>query len=159
MEDIKYTVESPAHSQSIQQTCKNLTFIEQHPSLKQLLSRMPDEIAASFTEKQLAHLVTAVGARKWGKHSIDLRGTFRLPFIKRRFYYVLLFGRNYRQLSRQERQLSALATAFITSFFILLCSLMGLVLLYLIKSALGIDLIEGYSLGIWGWFKSLWSYG
>lgn len=159
MEEIENSAGSVFNTESIQQTSKNLTFIEKHPSLKQLLSRMPDEIAASFSEKQLAHLVTAIGARKWGKHNIDLRGTFRLPFVKRRFYYVLLFGRNYRQLSRQEKQLSALATALITTLFIVLCSLLGLVLLYLIKSALGIDLIEGYSLGIWGWFKSLWDYG
>jgi hypothetical protein len=33
--------------------------------------------------------------------------------------------------------------------------LAGLLLLYLVKSALGIDLFDGYSFGIWHWFKSL----
>lgn len=141
------------------QCTANEAFIEQHPSLKQLLSRMPKEVASSFNEQQLTHLVTAIGARKWGKHSVDWRGTFRLPFVKQRFYYVLLLGRNFRQLSRQEKQLTLIATASITALFMLACTLLGLVVLYLIKSALGIDLIEGYSLGLWEWFKSLWSNG
>lgn len=33
--------------------------------------------------------------------------------------------------------------------------LTGLLLLYLLKSALGIDLVPGFSLGIWGWFKDV----
>jgi hypothetical protein len=37
--------------------------------------------------------------------------------------------------------------------FVLLGSLCGLVIIYLIKSALGIDLLEGFSLGLWGWFN------
>lgn len=31
-----------------------------------------------------------------------------------------------------------------------LCALLAL---YLIKSALGVNLVEGYSLGVWGWFQ------
>jgi hypothetical protein len=30
-----------------------------------------------------------------------------------------------------------------------------LIVLYLIKSALGINLFEGFSLGLWDWLKSL----
>jgi hypothetical protein len=33
---------------------------------------------------------------------------------------------------------------------------MGILVLYLVKSALGINLIEGFSFGIWDWFKGLW---
>jgi hypothetical protein len=29
----------------------------------------------------------------------------------------------------------------------------GILVLYLIKSALGIDLIPGFSFGVWGWFQ------
>ena len=32
-------------------------------------------------------------------------------------------------------------------------TLLGLLILYLVKSALGIDLVPGFSLGTWGWFK------
>ncbi|MCP3667405.1 MAG: hypothetical protein GY696_33745 [Gammaproteobacteria bacterium] len=39
--------------------------------------------------------------------------------------------------------------------FISFSILMGLLVRYLVKSALGIDLIPGFSLGIWGGFKAL----
>jgi hypothetical protein len=32
---------------------------------------------------------------------------------------------------------------------------LGLLVLYLFKSALGINLFAGFSLGIWDWFKTL----
>lgn len=30
---------------------------------------------------------------------------------------------------------------------------LAVLVLYLVKSALGIDLVPGFSLGVWGWFK------
>jgi len=32
-------------------------------------------------------------------------------------------------------------------------SVLGVLILYLVKSALGIDLIPGFSFGVWGWFQ------
>jgi len=127
--------------------------ISNQPTIKKLLSRMPVEVANSFTEEQLTHLLTAVGSRSWGKHKVDLRGTFKLPFYQWRFYYVFLAGKNYRELSRQEKNMSILITTLISTLFLLFSATLGLLILYLIKSALGIDLFPGFSLGIWGWFK------
>ena len=127
--------------------------IANQPAIKKLLSRMPEEVASSFTDEQLTHLLTAVGSRSWGKHKVDFRGTFKLPFYQWRYYYVLLAGRNYRELSRQERRMSIVITAIVSSLFLLFSAGLGLLVLYLIKSALGIDLFPGFSLGIWGWFK------
>lgn len=127
--------------------------ITNQPAIKKLLSRMPAEVANSFTEEQLTHLLTAVGSRSWGKHKIDVRGTFKFPFYQWRFYYVLLAGRNHRELSRQEKKMSIIITAIVSSFFLIFCTTLGLLILYLIKSALGIDLFPNFSLGIWGWFK------
>ena len=127
--------------------------ITEQPAIKKLLSRMPEEVANSFTDEQLTHLLTAVGSRGWGKHKVDFRGTFKLPFYQWRYYYVILAGRNYRELSRQEKRTSLLITAILSSVFIFFSVSLGLLVLYLIKSALGIDLFPGFSLGIWGWFK------
>jgi hypothetical protein len=127
--------------------------ISNQPAIKKLLSRMPEEVANSFTDEQLTHLLTAVGSRSWGKHKIDYRGTFKLPFYQWRYYYVLLAGKNYRELNRQEKRLSLLATTLFSSLFLMFSAALGLLILYLIKSALGIDLFPGFSLGIWGWFK------
>lgn len=127
--------------------------ISNQPAIKKLLSRMPEEVANSFTEEQLTHLLTAIGSREWGKHKIDFRGTFKLPFYQWRFYYVLLAGKNFRELSRQEKRMSIIITAIASSLFLMFCAGLGLLILYLVKSALGIDLFPNFSLGIWGWFK------
>ena len=42
--------------------------ISEQPAIKQLLSRMPEEVTNSFTDEQLTHLLTAVGSRSWGKY-------------------------------------------------------------------------------------------
>jgi len=98
----------------------------------------------------------ALGSRNWGKHKIDFRETFPIPFFSSKIYYVFLMGRNYRDLKRQERLVSAFALAIFVILLITLSVLMGILVLYLIKSALGINLIEGFSFGIWHWFKGLW---
>jgi len=118
---------------------------------------MPDDIANSFNDDQLTHLMTAVGSRRWGKHSVDLRGTIKIPLIKWRFYYVVLLGKNFRELSRKEKQLSILTTTLFTTLFLTASTLLGILVLYLIKSALGIDIFPGFSFGIWDWFKNLWN--
>ena len=38
--------------------------------------------------------------------------------------------------------------------FLALCTLLGLLALYIAKSAAGIDLFPGFSLGIWGWINA-----
>nr|WP_232349049.1 3-phosphoshikimate 1-carboxyvinyltransferase [Neptunomonas qingdaonensis] len=106
----------------------------------------------SFTQEQLAALKIAFGARKWGQHPVDLRGT--LKFWRWRYYFVFLAGRNKRDLSRREQDLSRIATAFAVASFLLFATIVGLIVLYLIKSALGIDIFPNYSLGLWGWFKT-----
>ncbi|MBU1438879.1 MAG: 3-phosphoshikimate 1-carboxyvinyltransferase [Gammaproteobacteria bacterium] len=127
--------------------------IRQDPGIKKLLSRMPAEVGASFSEQQLAHLRIALGARQWGKHQLDIRGTLRI--FHWRYYYVLVAGRNSRDGQRSQQQLSRLMLALVISVLLVISTMFGLLVLYLVKSALGIDIFEGFSLGIWSWFKAL----
>lgn len=120
--------------------------------IARLLERMPEDVAKSFNEEQLSHLRNAIGAREWGKHKLDLRGTIKL--FKWRYYYVILAGRNRRSLSHKELRLAMFLNALILSSFVSISVLFGLIILYLLKSALGIDLIDGWSLGLWTWFKA-----
>lgn len=120
--------------------------------IARLLQRMPEDVAKSFNEEQLSHLRNAIGAREWGKHKLDLRGTIKL--FKWRYYYVILAGRNRRTLSYKELRLAMFLNALILSSFVSISVLFGLIILYLLKSALGIDLIDGWSLGLWTWFKA-----
>lgn len=49
--------------------------------------------------------------------------------------------------------LQRLSMALVLSVFLLFSAALGILLLYLVKSALGIDLIPGFSFGVWGWFQ------
>jgi hypothetical protein len=131
------------------------TDIRDEQTIKQLLQKMPDEVNNSFSEQQLTHIFTALGTKNWANHSVDLRGAFKIPFIPKRYYYVVLFGQNRRDVSRYEAKLSTLAMASVLGLGVMFCILLGLLVLYLIKSALGIDLFANFSLGIWSWFKSV----
>ena len=119
-----------------------------------VLDRMPDDVVASFTQTQIEHLHSALGVRSWKKHDIDLRSTFSIPFTSVKIYYVFLVGKNKRDLSRREVHISAITSLFITVTFLSFSFLVGLVMLYLLKSALGINLFDGFSLGLWDWFKN-----
>ena len=118
-----------------------------------LLCRLPDETALSLTDKQLRHIKVAVGNGGYRKHKIDYRGTIPIPFYPSRVYFVLLMGRNIRVVTRNEKSMALMTILFLTILFLSLSTLLGLVLLYILKSALGINLFEGFSLGLWGWLK------
>jgi hypothetical protein len=65
----------------------------------------------------------------------------------------VLAGRNRRVLTDREQAIQRLAMATTLAVFITFSALVGILVLYLIKSALGIDLIPGFSFGVWGWFQ------
>lgn len=124
-------------------------------TLQSLLAKMPMDVQNSFTEKQLSHIRLALGARTWGSHKVDLRSTFK--FFRYRYYYVFVAGRNRRELSRKEKRAGMLIQSALITGFVLFSASFGILVLYLAKSALGIDLIPGFSFGVWDWFKSLFN--
>lgn len=130
---------------------KNTARLKHDPALKHLLSRMPEEIAESFNEEQLANLKVALGARSWGKHAIDFRST--ITFFSHRYYYVFVAGRNRREMTRAEKRLGLLIQSALLTGFLVISTLIGVLVLYLVKSALGIDIFPNFSFGVWAWFK------
>ena len=126
--------------------------IRSDETIATLLRKMPEDIQASFTEPQLAQLRVVLGARQWGKHKVDVRGTFGIGRF--RYYYVFVAGRNIRTQQRRG-QISQLMLASIIALLLIVSFAVGLLLLYLLKSALGIDLFSDFSLGVWGWFQGL----
>ena len=132
-----------------------LSNLQQDPAIRSLLERMPKNIQTTFTDEQLAHLKIAIGARQWGNHAVDCRGVVK--FFKYRYYYVFLAGRNRRELSLKEQKIARLSQALILSIAATFIILLTLLILYLIKSALGIDIFDGYSFGVWSWFKGLFN--
>ena len=123
------------------------------PIVQRILEKIPKDQQDSFTQDQLLALKMAFGARRWFSHPLDLRGSVK--FWRWKFYYVILAGTEKRELSPAEKRLARMANITVISAFLTLSVLSGLLLLYLLKSALGIDLLPNFSLGIWSWFKKL----
>lgn len=123
------------------------------PAIRSFLNRMPEEIQETFTDEQLMHLKVAIGARQWGRHSLDYRGVFKA--FKYRYYFVFLAGRNRRELTHSQIKRSLIGQSLFVSAIVCLFILLGLFIIYIIKSAAGIDIFSDYSFGIWAWFKSL----
>ncbi len=125
--------------------------MRQEPNIQHILERMPKDVADSFTEKQLAHINTALAGRHWGNHKLDLRGTISL--WKNRYYFVFLAGKDKRDYSRAQTRVGRFIVAVFTTAFFTISIALGLLVLYLLKSWLGINLFEDFSLGLWDWFK------
>lgn len=115
--------------------------------IRDLLQRMPASIARTFTQTQLQALETAVATRQWGRHPIDIRGS--IPWGSHRYFFAMLAGRNRRDMSEQEKALDNAFAILLFLGFLSFCAVCGFVTLYLIKSALGIDIFADYSLGLW----------
>ncbi len=127
------------------------TSLELDPFVIGLKQRLPEELRESFSDEQLQGLRSALATRSWARHKVDLRGTFNI--WRTQYYFVVVAGRNKRSLSRAQQKLSLAAKAGAITVFLFFSVLLGLVLLYVLKSALGIDLLPGHSLGLWDWLK------
>ncbi len=125
--------------------------IRDDPFIKSLLAKLPPQSSETFTDGQLVALKAALGGRSWGAHAIDWRRT--LSFWRWHYYLVFLAGRNHRALTRREHELQRLALATILVTFGTVSTLFGILVLYLVTSALSIDQLPGFSFAVWDWFK------
>jgi hypothetical protein len=125
--------------------------IQADPVITKLLDKVPADMRSSFTSEQLLALKIALGGRTWGAHAVDARWT--LKWWRWQYYFVFLAGRNRRVLTDREQTIQRMAMATFLALFLTFSTVVGLLVLYLIKSALGIDLIPGFSFGVWGWFQ------
>jgi transposase len=121
---------------------------QQHPIRKDsddmsFLSRLPQQTASVLTDVHLKQIKVAIGSVQYLKHIVDTRGTIPVSFTQYPMYFLLLMGHRLRALNRRAKSLVLTALLILTSLFLLLCALGGLVMLYLFKSALGINLVDG----------------
>lgn len=126
------------------------------PFLERFFARIPREVAASFTDDQLLAVKRAFAAHGEAGHSIDLRLSF--PLLIGRWYLVLILGPERRSRGRRRRDrdahpLSTLGNAFAALLLLLLLAGAALGALYVVKSALGVDLLPNFSFGIWSGLK------
>jgi len=110
------------------------------PFLEKFYSRIHPSVAQSFTPAQIAAIKLAFGARTWGAHAIDIRLSF--PLFWRRFYLVLLAGREQRHPERAREggrhPFATLANAVITVIFCLVVGIPILLSLYMLQLALSV---------------------
>ena len=126
--------------------------LERDPFIRKLMERLPEHLRHSFSPEQVEALRDIYGSRTRNRHRVDLRGTLNL--FGSRYYFTILAGRNKRSTSQRQGNLSLAAKAMLATVFLLFSTLLGLLILYLLKSALGINLLPGYSFGLWDWFKA-----
>ena len=75
------------------------------PFLEEFFSRIPREVAVSFSDDQLLAIKLAFAARYRGAHAIDLRISIPTPF--QRIYVVLLAGLERRNAFRRRKDRAA----------------------------------------------------
>ncbi|WP_076416633.1 hypothetical protein [Shewanella sp. UCD-KL12] len=154
-EEVDKQASAPVSQETEEVSLDFPTPIRQDPVIEKLLKKLPPSLAGSYSDEQLQGMRVALGDRTWGTHFIDSRGTFAFPFVPWRFYYVFLLGKNRRAYTRREKHASMLMFIGLVLSFILISVLLGILTLYILKSALGIDLLEGTSLGVWDWVREL----
>lgn len=121
--------------------------------LKQFLTKIPEPVRQSFNHEQLDALRLAFGAEPWAEHPVDFRDSFKL--WRWRFYFVFVAGRDMRQLSTRRYKMMRRTEIIFLALYLLTSTLLGILALYLLKSALGIDIFPHFSFGIWGWFQQM----
>ncbi|MFB2832085.1 hypothetical protein ACE1BS_21270 [Aeromonas jandaei] len=109
------------------------------------------EVAESLSETQRDGIEQALRLMSDGKsHAINVNSAFGIG--RWRCYLVVLMGRDRRHRGRESGFRFHLKVLLTT--LLLLMGICGMVLLlYLVKSALGIDIFKHFSFGVWDLFK------
>jgi hypothetical protein len=125
--------------------------------VRKFADSMPAGIAETFSDAQLRVIIRAYGVKNWRRHASDIR--FAIPVWARTYYFVFLAGVDKRPRSRNraERHSHPLATLgnFLFLFFVvtlLVSFVFGA--LYVLKSAFGLNIAPGFSLGVWDSIQS-----
>ncbi len=131
------------------------TYVDQM-ALRTVLKRVPDEVLEALDARQKELLARTLAQRT--RHSIDLRVSF--PWFGSRYYLTVFAGKDRRATERllAEGQLHWFRwlIAYIAVAALVIAAFVTLVaVLYLVKSALGIDIFVGNS-PLHALFEAVW---
>jgi mRNA-degrading endonuclease RelE of RelBE toxin-antitoxin system len=115
----------------------NQTNLQEDPLVKKILARIPTQTAATFTDVQLAELKRVFKERVNKKSAVDMR--LSIPFFKRRFYLVLLMGKENRSLQRLKNSDFQIVNSFLSVIYALAIISSFLGALFYIEKELQID--------------------
>lgn len=126
----------------------NRRVVEPNSLLDRLFAHTPAGFSATFTDDQIAGLNAALLDADTRYHAIDYRTS--ISFFGIPFYVTFLMGRERRSRERLamegQTQIHRVALAHIILTLVIAMSCVAAVacVLYLVKSALGIDLFDGH---------------
>ncbi|PSU26848.1 hypothetical protein CTM97_20500 [Photobacterium phosphoreum] len=114
---------------------------------------IPKDLCASLSNDQVKAIEAAIVTNtvRTG-HCVDLRPT--IGFGKWHYYAVLLAGRDRRSDKRKNGSLSLLCKSLGIVVGAILLFMSAVLTMYLIKSALGIDIFKHFSFGVWDAFRN-----
>ncbi len=126
---------------------------EENTVAARFFNTMSEDVLLSFTAEQKKEIESSIIKNtSRGDHCVDLRPVIGVG--KWRYYTIFLIGKDRRGHVRKRDSLSIL----LKSLFILAGGIglfMSAVLtMYLIKSALGIDIFKHFSFGVWDAFRN-----
>ncbi|MUL03779.1 hypothetical protein GNP89_16575 [Aliivibrio fischeri] len=126
----------------------------QQKLLEHFYSSLDENVIEELSEEQKESIERAIIATGLGSNNrVDIRKS--ISVFNKRYFFVFLLGRDYRQQLRKESPFALLMLTFLISIGIFCILGLAIFALYLIKSALGIDIFHNFSFGVWDWFKEL----
>lgn len=127
---------------------------KQKKLLTHFYSALDENVIDSLSETQKKSIEHALIATGLGTNNrVDIRKS--ISVFNKRYFFVLLLGRDYRQQLRKESPFALFMLTLLVAMGILGVLGLAIFALYLIKSAMGIDIFHHFSFGVWDWFKSL----
>ncbi|MEA5553606.1 hypothetical protein VB713_21955 [Anabaena cylindrica UHCC 0172] len=107
------------------------------PFVQKILARIPAQTAATFTDTQLTELKRVFIDRVSNPSPVDIR--LSIPFFKRRFYLVLLIGKEKRSQQRLKNSNFQIVNGFLSTIYSLAIISFLLGMLYYIGRELKIN--------------------
>lgn len=127
---------------------------KQQRLIAQFYVSLDETTANELTSEQRKSIERAIIATGLGSNNkVDIRKS--ISIFNKRYFFVFLLGRDFRQKIRNESPFALFMMTLLTTLGVLTLFCLAILTLYLIKSALGIDIFPNFSFGIWDWFKEL----
>ena len=121
--------------------------------IDRIVHTIPIEIRDTFDKKQLAAIEESIAINSsYDHHCIDFRPVIGIG--RWRYYAVFLLGKDRRTAPRRRASITTVIKALAVVFGLFFLFVSAVLTLYLIKSALGIDIFKHFSFGIWDYFKA-----
>ena len=119
------------------------------------MPRLTREVETSLTAEQKRGIEQAlVRANLASRHRIDFRHSFSVPASP--LFRGISFGRDLRKVSRESTLFGRIFATLLIARLAWCSPLLSILLaLYMLKSALGIDVFKNFHVGIWTWFVNL----